>query len=328
MRTLITGVDGFAGSHLAEYLLSQGQEVIALVRNEKEVANLASFRTRLRLEEADVRDDERVFQVLRKMKPERIYHLATMSSPSASIGDPRLTYDVNFGGTLNILCAWRQLQFDCRPLFVSSADVYGLPRIEDLPLREDAPFRPANPYAASKAASELLVCQFFQSYGLPIVRVRPFNHTGPRQAPAFVCSDFARQIAEIELGLRPALITVGNLKVSRDFSDVRDIVRGYHLLLEHGKPGDVYQLCSGCSVSIESILQILMEFSSKPIQVTVDQSRVRSHEAPALWGDPTKAQNAVAWKPQHTLKTSLRDLAVYWENALRSLGDKFARKTD
>jgi GDP-4-dehydro-6-deoxy-D-mannose reductase len=318
LKTLITGVDGFAGSHLAEYLLSQGQEVIALVRNEKEVANLAPFRSRLRLEEADVRDDRRIFQVLRNTKPERIYHLAAMSSPSASIGDPRLTYDVNFGGTLNILCAWRQLQFDCRLLFVSSVDVYGPARSEDMPLREDAPFRPANPYAGSKAASELLAWQFFQSYGLPIVRVRPFHHTGPRQAPAFVCSDFARQIAEIELGMRPAVITVGNLKVSRDFCDVRDIVRGYHLLLEHGKPGDVYQLCSGCAVSIESILQVLMEFSSKPIEVTVDPSRSRSHEAPALWGDPTKAQNAVGWKPQHSLKTTLWDLAVYWKNALRS----------
>ncbi len=327
MRTLITGVDGFAGSHLAEYLLNQGQEVIAIVRNEKEVTNLAPFRTRLRLEEVDVRDDGRIFQVLRDTKPERIYHLAAMSSPSASIGDPRLTYDVNFGGTLNILCAWRQLQFDCRLLFVSSADVYGPARSEDLPLREDAPFRPANPYAGSKAASELLAWQFFQTYGLPIVRVRPFNHTGPRQSSTFVCSDFALQIAEIDLGMRPAVITVGNIKVSRDFCDVRDIVRGYHLLLEHGKPGDVYQLCSGCAVSVESILQVLMEFSSKTIQVTVDQSRVRSQESPALWGDPTKAQNAVGWKPQNELKTTLRDLAIYWKNAIRSSGDILTRKT-
>jgi len=327
LKTLITGAEGFAGSHLAEYLLSQGQEVIGLVRNGKEVANLAPLRNQLRLEEADVRDDRRIFQVLRDTKPERIYHLAARSSPSASIGDPRLTYDVNFGGTLNILCAWRQLQFDCRLLFVSSVDVYGPARSEDLPFREDAPFHPLTPYAGSKAAGELLAWQFFHSYGLPIVRVRPFNHTGPRQSPAFACSDFARQIAEIDLGVCPAVLTVGNIKVSRDFCDVRDIVCGYHLLLEHGKPGDVYQLCSGCAVSIESVLQVLMEFSSKPIQVMVDQTRVRSQEVPALWGDPAKAQNAVGWKRQYELKTTLRDLAVYWKTVIRSSGDMLTQKT-
>lgn len=316
MRTLVTGADGFAGSHLAEYLLSQDQEVIALVRNEKEAANLASFRSRLHLEEVEVRDEARVLKVLRNTKPERIYHLAAMSSPSASIGDPRLTYDVNFGGTLNILCAWRQLQFDCRLLFVSSADVYGSPRNEDLPLREDAPFRPANPYAGSKAASELLACQFFQSYGLPIVRVRPFNHTGPRQSEAFFCSNLARQIAEIDAGGRPFNVTTGNLKVRRDFSDVRDIVRGYFLLLEKGEGGDVYQLCSGQPVPLESILQILSSLISKPITAFVDASRMRSGEAPVVWGDPSKTKVATSWTPQYDLETTLRDLKLYWDQRI------------
>jgi GDP-4-dehydro-6-deoxy-D-mannose reductase len=225
---------------------------------------------------------------------------------------------VNFRGTLNLLLAWRELQFDSRLLYVSSSDVYGLVRDEDLPLREDTPLRPANPYAASKAASEFLAFQFFQGYGLPIVRVRPFNHTGPRQSATFVCSSFAKQIAEVNTGLRPPTVAVGNLQLRRDFSDVRDIVRGYHLLLEKGQPGEVYQLCSGRAVSIEAILQILIAMASRPIQVTVDPSKTRAQEAPVLWGDASKAGQAVGWRPQYELETTLRDLELYWEGVLRS----------
>lgn len=318
MRALITGANGFAGSHLAEYLLSQGQEVIALVYQEENPANLAPILSRLSVERVDVRDGDRVFGVLRDTRPQRIYHLAALSSPTESFGDPRLTYEVNFGGTLNILCAWRRLEFDCRLLYVSSADIYGFVESQNLPLREDAAIRPGSPYAGSKAAAEFLALQFFQSYGLPIVRVRPFNHTGPRQSVAFVCSSFAKQIAEVNAGLRPNTVVVGNLKVHRDFSDVRDIVRGYHLLLEKGKPGDVYQLCSGRAVSIEAILQILCAFVSKPIQVNVDRSRERVQETAVLWGDLSKASEAVGWKPQYALETTLRDLELYWEKALRS----------
>src|SRR5579859_4598418 len=229
---------------------------------------------------------------------------------------PSLPNNVNFGGTLNILCAWRQLQFDCRLLFVSSVEVYGPPRSEDLPLREDAPFRPANPYAGSKAASEFLALQFFQSYALPIVRVRPFNHTGPRQSDAFFCSSLARQIAEIDAGVRPPTVATGNLEVRRDFSDVRDIVRGYFLLLEKGEGGDVYQLCSGQPVLLESILQSLSSLISKPITVSVDEERVRSAEVPVVWGDPSKTRLATGWTPQFDLETTLHDLKLYWDQRI------------
>ena len=151
-----------------------------------------------------------------------------------------------------------------------------------------------------------------------MIRVRPFNHTGPRQSAGFVCSDFARQIAEIDLGLRPPRITVGNLKVFRDFSDVRDIVRGYYLLLERGEPGEVYQLGSGRAVSVEEILRLLLGLCSKPVEVHVDQSRLRPAECAALWGDVSKAEQAVGWKRQFTLETTLLDLKQYWEEMLRS----------
>jgi GDP-4-dehydro-6-deoxy-D-mannose reductase len=163
----------------------------------------------------------------------------------------------------------------------------------------------------------MLALQFFRSYGLPIIRVRPFNHTGPRQSSRFVCSNFARQVAEIELGLRPPPIVAGNIHVVRDFSDVRDIVRGYSDLLESGAPGEVYQLCAGHPVSIESILQTVISFASKPVQVVVDRSLLRNQEAAEVWGDYSKARLAVGWEPRHELVETLRALKLYWEAKLR-----------
>jgi GDP-4-dehydro-6-deoxy-D-mannose reductase len=318
VKSLITGAAGFAGSHLADYLLSQGEEVVALIAPQDDLVNLNHVLSRIVVERVDVQDAGSVQQVLRRTKPHRIYHLAALSSPLESLRDPLLTYNVNCYGTLNLLCAWRQIEMDCRFLYVSSGEVYGADPPGPMPLREDCPMRPVNPYAASKAVGELVAFQFYKSYGFPIVRVRPFNHTGPRQTAAFVCSSLARQIVEIEAGLRPPTIAVGNLNVQRDFSDVRDIVRGYHLLLEKGEPGDVYQLCSGRPVSIESIVEILSSFTSKPIRVAVDESKVRAQEAAALWGDPSKARQAVGWLPQYALETTLRDLRLGWEQTLRS----------
>jgi GDP-4-dehydro-6-deoxy-D-mannose reductase len=318
VKCLITGAAGFAGSHLADYLLRQGEEVLALIAPQDELVNLNHILSRIAIERIDVQDTEGVLRVLDHTRPQRIYHLAALSSPAESLRDPVLTYNVNFYGTLNLLCAWRQVEMDCRFLQVSSGEVYGADPPGPMPLREDCPLRPANPYAASKAAAELLAFQFYKSYGFPIVRVRPFNHTGPRQTAAFVCSSLARQIVEIEAGMRPPTMAVGNLHVQRDFSDVRDIVHGYYLLLEKGEPGDVYQLCSGRPASIESIVEILSSFISKPIRVAIDESKVRTEEAAALWGDPTKAKQAVGWVAQYALETALRDLRLSWEEALRS----------
>jgi GDP-4-dehydro-6-deoxy-D-mannose reductase len=318
MKALITGGAGFAGSHLAEYLLEQGQEVVAHAAEPEDLGNLSHILPHLRVERADLRNPNRLFELLRQTRPQRIYHLAALSSPVESLRNPQLTYEVNFMGTLNLLTAWRESQIDCRLLHVSSSEVYGAVEREHLPLREDMPLRPATPYAASKAAAELVSIQFYKSYQLPVVRVRPFNHTGPRQSPAFVCSGLARQIAEIELGLKLPTVTAGNLGVRRDFSDVRDIVRGYYMLLERGEMGEVYQLGSGQAVSIEAILQVLRGLASQPIQVVVDPSRLRDQEAAELWGDPSKAQMAVGWRPAYSLEATLRDLLQYWRSRLVS----------
>jgi GDP-4-dehydro-6-deoxy-D-mannose reductase len=318
MKSLITGCAGFAGSHLADYLLGRGEEVIALVAINDDQANIKHIEKHLQIVGADLRNSERVLEVVQSSRPQRIYHLAAFSSPAGSFENPELTYQVNFMGTLNLLAAWLRVGMDCRFLLVSSAEVYGIVPREKLPMREEMELRPVNPYAGSKAAAEILALQFFQSYGLPIVRVRPFNHTGPRQSSDLVCSKFARQVAEIDLGLRPPTLVAGNTHVIRDFSDVRDIVRGYGDLLEMGKPGEVYQLCSGHPVSIESILQTLISFTSKPVQVLVDKSLIRPQEAAEVWGDYSKARLAVGWEPRHELTDTLRQLKLYWEMRVRS----------
>ena len=204
MKSLITGCAGFAGSHLADYLLGKGEEVVALLGINEDRANIQHIEKQLQIVGADLREFDRVREVLQSFRPQRIYHLAAFSSPAESVESPELTYQVNFVGTLNLLSAWLRVGMDCRFLLVSSAEVYGIVPREKLPTREEMELRPVNPYAGSKAAAEILALQFFRSYGLPIVRVRPFNHTGPRQSSKFVCSNFARQVAEIEFGSAPA----------------------------------------------------------------------------------------------------------------------------
>jgi GDP-4-dehydro-6-deoxy-D-mannose reductase len=320
MKCFVTGAAGFAGSHLVEYLVDQGREVVAFVHQGESLLHLEAVRRHIRIESGDVRDADRLRDVLREVRPARIFHLAALSWGENS--DWRSCYEVNFGGTLNLLAAWRDLNVDSRLLLVSSSHVYGTRGAHDLPLREDAPFAPDSPYAGSKAAAEMLALQFFHASGCPIVRVRPFNHTGPRQSPAFVCSSLARQVAEIELGLRPPEVLTGNLSARRDFTDVRDIVRGYDLLLEKGTPGEVYQLCSGSAVSVAEILERLVALSPAAIQIRTDSDRLRPAESPALWGGASKARDAVGWVPQYSLETTLRDLKHYWEGELRAGADR------
>ena len=316
MRSLITGAGGFAGSHLAEYLLQQNQEVIALVNPQNNLLNLKPILTQIRVERLDIRDPDGVVKILADVQPGRVYHLAAVSSPAESLADPKAAYDVNVFGTFNLLNACRHIHLDSRFLYVSSAEVYGGGEEDCMPLREDCPFRPPHPYAASKAAGEMVAYQFYKSYGLPVVRARPFNHTGPRQSDAYVCSSLARQVANIDAGAYPLQVRAGNLKLRRDFSDVRDVVRGYYLLLEKGREGDVYQLCSGKPVLLESILEILGSFSCKPFTVAVDESRRRSGELPEIWGDYSKATGDTGWAPQYELQTTLLDLKRYWEEII------------
>jgi GDP-4-dehydro-6-deoxy-D-mannose reductase len=313
MKALITGGGGFAGSHLGSYLAGLGMEVTLLDRRLRP-------RPGMRVVRADLRDAAQCENILREVRPQRIYHLAAVSSNVAAMDDPQSAYSVNFTGTLNLLSAWRRVEMDCRLLLVSTSEVHGASPERDMPLHENAALSPSTPYAASKAASEMAALQFFLTWGLPIVVVRPFSHTGPGQTDRFVCSSFARQLAEIAAApsKRRATISVGNLNLRRDFSDVRDIVRGYHLLLEKGQPGQPYFLCSGRAVSLAAILQTLRECFPTQVDVLVDPKRLRSNETPAIWGDYSKAQQATGWSPTIPLETTLQELAQYWASEIKN----------
>ncbi|HEV2380189.1 MAG TPA: GDP-mannose 4,6-dehydratase [Terriglobia bacterium] len=318
MRVLITGGTGFAGSHLAEHLLGQGQDVVLLARPEGNSGSAAHLRARARIATADLRDFDAVRAILDDIRPQRIFHLAAFSSVIESTRDPRHCYQVNLDGTLNLLDAWRQLGFDSRMLLVSSSNVYGVSTGVDLPLRETSPLRLENPYGGSKAASEFLAMQFGLSYGLPVIRARPFQHTGPRQSPAYVCSGLALRVAEIACGSRPPVLEVGNAQISRDFSDVRDIVRGYALLLEQGRAGEVYQLCSGRAVSVGAIIESLIAKTRASIEVRIDPAKARRGEATVLWGEPAKARSEAGWVAQYSLEETLDSLLAYWEDQIRN----------
>src|SRR5437867_5096339 len=262
VRVLITGISGFVGSHLAEYALAQGTEVIGSLRWRSTTEHIEHLRERITLVESDLRDRHSVRPLLGQARPDYIVHLAAQSFVVASWQTPSETLWTNAICQLNLFEGMRQLGSKARFIVIGSSEEYGLVYPDELPVRETSPLRPLSPYAVSKVAQDLMGYQYFKSYGLHIVRARAFNHTGPRRGSVFATSDFAKQIAEIEMGVREPVVSVGDLTPTRDFSDVRDVVRGYWDLLEGGEAGEVYNLCSGVDWPIGRVLEFLIRESS------------------------------------------------------------------
>lgn len=312
MRALITGANGFVGRHLSRLLSSLEYVIYGTYLSEKPVGDNSG----ISLFQCDIRDLARLIAILRKTRPDRIYHLAGMSSPAESFNQLETVYGTNFWGTYNLLEAVRKVTPKARVLVVGSGQCYGPVRPSQLPVTEDHAFAPSNPYALSKAAADMLAGQYHARFGLHIVRARPFNHTGPGQAPEFVCSDFARQIAAIDLGLRPPIVSVGNLEVNRDFTDARDVVRAYGLLLEKAPPGEAYNVASGKTTSIRQILRLLVSFSSRPVRLSIQRQRFRPDDTKTLYGSNRKIHRATGWKPAYGFRTTLHDLYVQWKTAL------------
>ncbi len=313
VRVLITGITGFVGSHLAELALEKGAEVFGSSRWRSKTENIDHIRDRIELIECDLRDLSSVHHLLEVSSPDLIFHLAAQSFVQASWHAPAETMNTNVISQVNVLEALRARKGGARFLVIGSSEEYGLAHEDELPIRETNPLRPLSPYAVSKVAQDLMGYQYFKSYGLPIVRTRGFNHEGPRRGEVFVTSNFARQIAEIEVGRREPVIHVGNLAARRDYTDVRDIVRGYWTLLERGEPGEVYNLASGRAWAIQEILDYLLGLSSvRPILVKLDPARLRPSDVPVLVGDATKARQAVGWVPQIPFEQTLADLMAYW----------------
>ena len=313
MRILITGITGFVGSHLAEYALAHGVEVAGALRWRSNTQHIDHLRDRLTLIRSDLRDLFSVRTLLDAAAPDYIVHLAAQSFVAASWETPSETLATNAVSQMNLLEAMRQLGSKARFLVIGSSEEYGQVYPDELPIRETNPLRPLSPYAVSKVTQDLMGYQYFKSYGMHIVRARAFNHTGPRRGDAFATSNFAKQVAEIEAGVREPVIHVGDLKPTRDFSDVRDIVHGYWLLLERGDPGDVYNLCSGEDWSIERMLNFLLAQSRvSGIDVRQDPSRLRPSDVPVLRGSAEKIEKAVGWRPLIPLERTLTDLLDYW----------------
>jgi GDP-4-dehydro-6-deoxy-D-mannose reductase len=318
LRALITGIAGFAGSHLAEYLVANTDlEVHGLILPQFGVANIQAIRDRLTLHDGDVADYQRVLPLLADCRPDLIFHLAAQSAPSLSLLQPGVTLTNNILGQLNVLQAAVELGMSPRILVIGSADEYGRVLPSELPVTETNAMRPVNPYSVSKIAQDYLGYQYFLSHKLPTVRLRPFNHIGPRQGPGFVVSDFAKQIAEVEAGKRPPEVHVGSLESQRDFTDVRDTVRAYYLALTQGEPGDVYNVGSGRAHSVGSILNRLLAMSTARISVVPDAARLRPSDIPILVCDCAKFRARTGWQPAIPLEKTLSDVLAYWREQVR-----------
>jgi GDP-4-dehydro-6-deoxy-D-mannose reductase len=314
MRVLVTGATGFVGQNLLRLLVSRRHEVFGTFLHR----DFAGSPAQVKLFRCDLRQPDRVQRVVREVRPHQVYHLAALSSVRDSFQDSKKVYEANFFGTLNLLDAIRKDQPSARVLLVGSSQCYGRVKPSQLPIAEKQPLTPNNPYGVSKAAADMLGGQFFLNYRLHIVRARPFNHTGPGQSPDFVCSDFARQFASAELGLRPAVVQVGNLEALRDFSDVRDVVRAYALLMRKGRAGEAYNVASGRAVSLRKIISILSSLCPRQVQIEIERRRLRRGETDVVFGSNRKLKQATGWRPRLDLATTLRDLYFYWRDALQS----------
>ena len=317
VRVLITGITGFAGSHLAECLLKRPDvEVHGTQRWRSNTQNIDPFKARIALHGCDIRDASSVRDVLDRIRPDRIFHLAAQSFVPMSWSAPTESLSTNLIGQLNLLEGIRQIGINPLLQIAGSSEEYGLVNPEELPIRESNPLRPLSPYAVSKVGQDLLGFQYFMSYELNIVRTRGFNHTGPRRGDVFVESNLSQQIARIEAGLQEPVLTVGNLDTQRDFTDVRDMVEGYWLALEKGTPGEVYNICTGHALSIRQILEMLLSMSSVRVRVVEDPARLRPSDPSILLGDHSKFSQATGWQSRIPMERTLQDLLDYWRQKI------------
>lgn len=306
MRIFLTGIDGFAGRHLAVLLAAEGHEVVGSSLDPGGPIEGAAD-----VWACDVRDPDRVEAVIVRAAPDALVHLAGQTSVAAAFRRPGETFAVNALGTLHVLDACRQASVE-RALVVTSSEVYGRRAIEDGPVPEVAPLAPVSPYGASKAAQDLIGAQYWRGFGLQVVRARAFPHTGPGQDPRFVFPSVARRIARAEISQGPSMLEIGNLDPTRDVSHVRDVVEAYARLLAGGAAGEAYNVCSGRGRTIGEALAALADLASVEIEFEVDPSRLRPAEVPWMVGDPGRAAETVGWAATHTWEETALDLLAYW----------------
>lgn len=317
-RILVTGVTGFAGSYLAEYLVSKKEfEIFGTYLLEESTVNADNVKNDIKLVKIDLLSEIEVFELVKKIRPTLIFHLAALASPADSFKHPKETITNNVDIQINLLEAVKKNNLlDTKILIVSSADIYGSVEKKDLPIDENTALMPSSPYSVSKIAQDFLGLSYYLSYSLKVIRVRPFNHIGPRQSPSFVVASFARQIAEIEKGKRKPVLYVGNLEAKRDFTNAKDMVRAYCLAIEKGEPGQVYNIGSGVSYKISEILDKLVSMSTIKIKIEKEKELMRPDDHPDLVCDNSKFVKLTNWKPAISIETTLKDTLDYWRNII------------
>jgi len=317
MRVLITGITGPVGSFLADYLLTiPGLEIHAFKRWRSDPRPIEHLLGKITIHEGDIEDAFSVDRAVATARPDRIFHLAAQSYPSASWDAPILTMRANVEGTLNLLEAARRHVPHARIHIAGTSAEYGPVRPDEVPISEEHPLRPASPYGVSKVAAELSGLQYHASYGMHVIVTRSFNHVGPRQGDRCSIQTFCRQMALIEVGKQAPIMYVGNLSPKRDFTHTRDVARALWLLLEHGVPGEVYNLCSGNAVRIGDIVDMVVAMGRVPVTVQVDPSRLRPVDEPILQGDNRKLRAATGWQPEIGIEQIVAEVLDYWRQQL------------
>ncbi|MBN1202464.1 MAG: GDP-mannose 4,6-dehydratase [Anaerolineae bacterium] len=311
MQVLITGAGGFVGGHLVDLLLKQPELMLHAAVFFPPGQNPRLDNRPISQQQLDLRDAEAACSIVETVRPDLLFHLAALADVGKSFKNPWETLENNIRAQVNLLQAVRTLKLDTRVLIVSSAEIYGPADIGEA-LDENTPFQPASPYSVSKVTQDMLALQYYLAHKMPIIRARPFNHIGPSQQGGFVAADFASQIAAIEAGQQEPVMYVGNLAAERDFTDVRDVVRAYYLMLTRGTPGQAYNVCSGQAHSIQYLLDTLRGYSTHPIEVRQDPARMRPSDVPRRLGDATKLRECTGWQPTISFEQCLLDILNDW----------------
>lgn len=314
-KALIIGAAGFVGNYLIDHIQKNCIWSIAVTKMPQETIpfdNIDIF-------DLNILEKDMVEKLLHQVRPDHIFHLAAQSSVSLSWKNPDITMDVNIKGTLHVLDAIRTLDYKPNVLLIGSGEEYGHVKPDEVPIVEDNVLRPGNLYAATKACQNMIGKIYSNAYGMNIMSVRAFNHVGPNQAPLFVVSDFCKQVAEIEAGLREPIIKVGNLSAKRDFTDVRDVVLAYVMLMEHGKAGETYNVGSGTAVQVSDILDTIVSMSNVAVQVEVDQNKLRPVDVPIIEADVQKIYDCCGWKKKIALETTLQETLEHWRDKIKSM---------
>lgn len=314
MRALITGVAGFVGGHLAEAIQAETDwQVWGSILEEADrafvVANVAALLT-------DLRNPPAVRELIDRARPEVVFHLAGQAYVPQSWADPWDTYETNIRSQLNLLEAISAAGLTPRIIAVASNEVYGLVRETDLPIDEDTPLRPNSPYGVSKVAQDFMGLQYWLDRQLPVIRVRPFNHIGPRQSDRFVAPSFARQIVEIERGLKPPVLKLGNMAAQRDFTDVRDMCRAYLACAQRGEPGETYNIGSGRARSVRELLDRMLAASPIDIAEETDAAKLRPSDVPISVCDPAKFKRQTGWEPRIPFEQTCLDILNDWRQRI------------